>query len=29
MDIKAVKVDGEIIKEGVRYKLENGKIKEA
>lgn len=29
IDIKAVKVDGEIIKEGVRYKLENGKIKEA
>lgn len=28
-DIKTVKVDGEIIKKGVRYKLENGKIKEA
>ena len=28
IDIKAVKVDGEIIKEGVRYKLENGKIRE-
>lgn len=29
IDIKAVKVDGETIKMGVRYKLENGKIKEA
>lgn len=29
MDIKAVKVDGEIIKEGVRYELNNGKIIEA
>lgn len=29
IDIKAVKVDGEIIKKGVRYKLENGKIREA
>lgn len=29
IDIKAVKVDGEIIKEGVRYELNNGKIIEA
>jgi hypothetical protein len=28
-DVRVVRVDGKIIKKGVRYKLENGKIKEA